>query len=66
MPRLKCVTGHSITVYEYLLAIHVRNQVFRGIYALGREGDAEAIVGRYLLNRMRVTLDGPAEVTEFS
>ena len=64
--ELSGVTDHSVPVSQYFIAIHLGGKIFRGIRAIGHKTIAEPIVGRDLLNRMRVTLDGPAETTEFA
>lgn len=61
---LRGVTGATIQVHRYVAAIHLGNEILRGIRVVGHGTLTDAIVGRDVLNRLRMTLDGPAEVTE--
>ncbi len=61
---LRGVTGASIQVHRYVAAIHVGNEILRGIRVVGHSSFTEPIVGRDVLNRLQITLDGPAETTE--
>ncbi|MEW5868605.1 MAG: hypothetical protein AB1894_04965 [Chloroflexota bacterium] len=48
----------------YLLDIEVGGQTLPGIYVVGDELGDEIILGRNILNRLRLLLDGPAAMTQ--
>lgn len=61
---LRGVTGATIQVHRYVAAIHMGDEIIRGIRVVGHNTFTEPIIGRDVLNRLRITLDGPAEVVE--
>jgi predicted aspartyl protease len=57
---MRGVMGEPTTVNLYLAAIHVAGHVIHGIRAIAGPEGSEAIIGRDVLNRLEITLNGPA------
>lgn len=60
--------GESRQVILYLVDVQIGDVVLPGIEVVGDELSDEAILGRDVLNRLRILLDGPAKnvtVSEF-
>jgi predicted aspartyl protease len=58
------VWGERRLVPVYLVDITMGSNMLPGIYAVGDDLGDEIILGRNVLNQMRLLLDGPAELTE--
>ena len=52
--------GEQRTVFLYLVDVRIANITLPGLYVVGDEWGAEVILGRDVLNRLRLMLDGPA------
>jgi hypothetical protein len=50
----------------YLVHLRIGSIDLPGVRVVGQPKDAEIILGRNVLNRLSITLNGPAEVTEIS
>jgi predicted aspartyl protease len=61
---MRGVTGARIEIDRYLVAIRIDVQVIHGLSVIGAPEEAEAVLGRDLLNQLVITLDGPARVIE--
>ena len=61
--RLRGITGTSLWVNVYVVSLHIGQISLAGVRVIASPSD-EAILGRNVLNQLRITLDGPAEVTE--
>jgi predicted aspartyl protease len=61
--RLRGITGNSIWVNVYVVALNIGPIPLAGVRVIASPSD-EAILGRNVLNQLRITLDGPAEMTE--
>jgi predicted aspartyl protease len=57
---LRTPWGERRTVYTYLLDVEVAGLRLPSIEVVGDDTGDEAIVGRDVLNRLRITLNGPA------
>jgi len=64
--QMRGVTNQIVTVEMYLVTLFIGPFEFRGIEAIATAEDAEAIVGRDVLNQMIVTLNGLANSVEMS
>ncbi len=64
--RMRGVTGHTLTVDMYLVTVQVGAYVLPGIEAIAVTGEAEAILGRDVLNQFVISLNGLAQVVEFT
>ncbi len=58
------VWGERRLVPVYLVDVTVGSDTLPGVYAVGDDLGDEVILGRNILNWMRLLLDGPAELTE--
>jgi len=56
--------GERQQVFLYLVDVAIGDMSLPGIEVVGDPSGDEVIVGRDILNRLRVLLDGPAELTE--
>lgn len=56
--------GEARTVKMYVVDVEVEGINFPGIWVVGDDRGEEVILGRNLLNRMRILLDGLAEEIE--
>ena len=45
--------------------VQVGDIALPGLYAVGDDVGQEVVLGRDVLNRLRLLLDGPAQVTQF-
>ena len=61
--RLRGITGTSLWVNVYVVSLHIGQISLAGVRVIASPSD-EAILGRNVLNQLRITLDGPAEMTE--
>jgi len=57
--QLRSQWGEYRSVLLYLVDIQVGEQVFPGVYVVGDNLGNDVILGRDILNRMRILLDGP-------
>ncbi len=57
--RMRSQWGEYRRVLLYLVDIQIGEQVFPGIYVVGDDLGSEVILGRDVLNRLRILLDGP-------
>jgi len=60
---LRSQWGERRRVFLYLADIHVGPVVLPGMYVVGDEVGQETILGRNVLNHLRLLLDGPAALT---
>jgi predicted aspartyl protease len=60
---LRSQWGERCVVYLYLVDVQIGSITLPGVYAVGDEMGTEVILGRNVLNRLRVLLDGPAALT---
>lgn len=58
--------GERRRVLMYLVDIQIDEIILAGIEVVGDELSDEIIIGRDVLNRLRIILDGPAETTTIS
>ena len=62
---LRSQWGERRVVYLYLVDVHISGVTLPGVYVVGDEKGDEVILGRDVLNRLRITLDGPALLTRW-
>jgi predicted aspartyl protease len=62
---LRSQWGERRVVFLYLIDIQIGQITMPGVYAVGDDLGDEVILGRDVLNRLRVLLDGPAEKAQF-
>jgi predicted aspartyl protease len=62
--RMFGVAGGSQRVDLYSVTLRVGQEIVYGIHAVAAGVGTEAILGRDVLNQLRITLDGPAETLE--
>jgi hypothetical protein len=58
--------GERRPVWLYLVDVQIGSLVLPGIEVVGDEFSDEIILGRDVLNRLKIVLDGPQGTTEFS
>ena len=58
---LRSQWGERRTVFLYLVDLQISEITLPGIYVVGDELGAEAVLGRNVLNRLQILLDGPAQ-----
>ena len=56
--------GDSQLVHVYAVSLRVANLQIRALQVIGDAHGNELILGRSVLNRLHVTLDGPASIVE--
>jgi hypothetical protein len=56
--------GERRRVYLYLVDLQLETLTLPGIYVVGDDRGDEVVLGRDVLNRLRVTLDGPRQQTQ--
>lgn len=56
--------GEARSVRMYIVDVEVEGVNFPRIWVVGDERGQEVVLGRNLLNRMKILLDGPAEEIE--
>jgi predicted aspartyl protease len=61
---LRSQWGELRVVYLYLVDLQIGDFTFPGVYVVGDELGQEAVLGRNVLNRLRLLLDGPAALTQ--
>jgi len=61
---LRSQWGERRTVFLYLVNLQIGTQELTGIYVVGDELGEEFILGRNVLNELRLLLDGPTELTQ--
>ena len=62
--RLRSQWGEHRQVLLYLVDIQIDESTFPGAYVVGDGLGEEVILGRDLLNRLKITLDGPAATVQ--
>jgi predicted aspartyl protease len=61
---LRSQWGERRTVFLYLVDLQIGEVVLPGVYVVGDELGEETVLGRNVLNQLRVLLDGPAALTQ--
>ncbi len=61
---LRSQWGERRRVYLYLVDLIVEDLTLPGVYVVGDELGNEVILGRDVLNRLRLLLDGPAQIMQ--
>jgi predicted aspartyl protease len=62
--RIRSHFGDSHEVQLYLVGLQVDSLMLPGVYVVGDDTGSEIIIGRDILNRLSVLLDGPALLAE--
>ena len=62
---LRSQWGERRVVFLYLVDVYVAGTKLPGMYVVGDERGDEVVLGRDVLNRLRMTLDGPALLTRW-
>lgn len=62
---LRSQWGEPRTVFLYLVDIQIDELKLPGVYVVGDELSNEVVLGRNVLNRLRILLDGPTTSTQF-
>lgn len=62
--QARSVWGDTRSVDVFAVALSVGNLRLRALRVVGDDHGDEIILGRTVLNRLRITLDGPAAMTE--
>lgn len=57
---LRSQWGERRTVFLYLVDVSLGEHMMSGVYVVGDDLGNELVIGRDILNRLRLTLDGPA------
>lgn len=60
---LRSQWGERCKVFLYVVDIHIAGLTLPGVYVVGDEIGEEVVLGRSVLNRLRLMLDGPALTT---
>ena len=61
---LRSQWGERRTVFSYLVNLRIGNMAFPGVYAVGDDLGDDFVLGRDVLNRMRLLFDGPETLTQ--
>lgn len=61
---LRSQWGERRRVYLYLVDVHLESLTLPGLYVVGDDQGDEVVLGRDVLNRLRLMLDGPRQVTQ--
>ena len=61
---LRSQWGERRRVYLYLVDLHLENLTLPGVYVVGDDQGDEVVLGRDVLNRLRLLLDGPKQVAQ--
>lgn len=61
---LRSQWGERRIVYLYLVDVHISGNTLPGIYVVGDDLGKEVVLGRNVLNRLRLLLDGPARLMQ--
>jgi predicted aspartyl protease len=61
--NLRSQWGERRTVFLYLVDLQIGELTLSSVYVVGDELGQETVLGRNVLNRLRLLLDGPAELT---
>lgn len=61
---LRSQWGERRTVFLYLVDLQISELTLPGLYVVGDELGAEVLLGRNALNRLRLLLDGPADLMQ--
>lgn len=62
--QLRGILGQSQVVDVYSVTLHIGSQRIYGVRAVSAPAGVEPLLGRDVLNQLRVTFDGPAEIVE--
>jgi predicted aspartyl protease len=62
--QLRSHWGERRTVFLHVVELQIGEVSLPGIYAVGDELGDDVVLGRDVLNRLRLLLDGPAEMME--
>ncbi|MFO7537754.1 MAG: hypothetical protein R6X32_06800 [Chloroflexota bacterium] len=60
--RVRSHWGEWRSVQLFVLDLQIENLTFPGVFAVGDDQDEDVIIGRDVLNKLRLTLDGPAQL----
>lgn len=63
---LRSQWGERRRVFLYLVDIQIDQIVLPGIYVVGDDQSDEIVIGRDVLNRLRIALDGPKGITRIT
>ena len=58
--------GERRPAWLFLVDVQIGTLLFPGVEVVGDEQSDEIVLGRDVLNRLRIVLDGPQATTEFS
>ena len=61
---LRSQWGERRTVFLYLIDLKVGDLILAGTYVVGDELGSEVVIGRNVLNRLRILLDGPNQLMQ--
>jgi len=61
---LRSQWGERRPVYLYLVDLQLEDLTLPGTYVVGDDQGDEVILGRDVLNRLRLMLDGPGQITQ--
>ena len=56
--------GERREVFLYLVDMQIGGVALPGIYVVGDESGQESVVGRNVLNQLKLLLDGPSALTQ--
>jgi len=63
---LRSQWGERRSVFLYLVDVQIAHIVLPGIYVVGDDRGDEIVIGRDVLNRLRILLDGPNNVSRIT
>lgn len=61
---LRSQWGERRQVFLYLIDVQIGDVTLPGLYVVGDEVSQESVLGRNVLNQLRLLLDGPAALTQ--
>jgi predicted aspartyl protease len=62
--QMRGATGHRLVVDTYLVSVQLGPYKLHGIQAVAMREGFEAVLGRDVLNQLKIVLNGPANVVE--
>jgi predicted aspartyl protease len=63
---LRSQWGERRVVYLYLVSVHIGDIELPGTYVVGDEQSDEIVIGRNVLNELKIWLDGPGSLSRIS
>ena len=63
---LRSQWGERWVVYLYLVNLRIGDIALPGVFVVGDDQSNEIVIGRNILNQLKISLDGPQQTTELT